>query len=174
MDYFHILFPELAPTEMLMMTASQEPGMLDGEYIFFETYCTNPDCLCQEVVIQVMLFQKDKLSNAKGMGRTAAEIKYSWSQPLSTQNPKFTSESGNTELSRGVLKLLREHLAGEPTYVSRLEKHYNMMKKEGKAQWGYMATSPTVYKDAQPNRNEPCSCGSGKKYKKCCLQKTKK
>jgi hypothetical protein len=21
----------------------------------------------------------------------------------------------------------------------------------------------------EPNRNDPCSCGSGKKYKKCCL-----
>jgi SWIM/SEC-C metal-binding protein len=26
----------------------------------------------------------------------------------------------------------------------------------------------TVKVDKVPNRNEPCSCGSGKKYKKCC------
>ena len=26
----------------------------------------------------------------------------------------------------------------------------------------------TLYKGAQPGRNDPCSCGSGKKYKKCC------
>ncbi|MEP5566692.1 MAG: PBPRA1643 family SWIM/SEC-C metal-binding motif protein [Halioglobus sp.] len=26
----------------------------------------------------------------------------------------------------------------------------------------------TVTIDKTPNRNEPCSCGSGKKYKKCC------
>ena len=26
----------------------------------------------------------------------------------------------------------------------------------------------TVKKDRTPSRNEPCSCGSGKKYKKCC------
>ncbi len=26
----------------------------------------------------------------------------------------------------------------------------------------------TVTVDKTPNRNEPCSCGSGKKYKKCC------
>ncbi|WP_108651271.1 PBPRA1643 family SWIM/SEC-C metal-binding motif protein [Dongshaea marina] len=24
--------------------------------------------------------------------------------------------------------------------------------------------------EKQPNRNEPCTCGSGKKYKKCCGQ----
>ena len=26
----------------------------------------------------------------------------------------------------------------------------------------------TVVKGAQPGRNDPCTCGSGKKYKKCC------
>lgn len=26
----------------------------------------------------------------------------------------------------------------------------------------------TVVVDKTPNRNDPCSCGSGKKYKKCC------
>jgi uncharacterized protein len=26
----------------------------------------------------------------------------------------------------------------------------------------------TVHKVANPGRNDPCSCGSGKKYKKCC------
>lgn len=28
--------------------------------------------------------------------------------------------------------------------------------------------SGTVIKDKEPGRNEPCPCGSGKKYKKCC------
>lgn len=28
--------------------------------------------------------------------------------------------------------------------------------------------SDTVQLDKTPSRNEPCSCGSGKKYKKCC------
>lgn len=28
--------------------------------------------------------------------------------------------------------------------------------------------SRTVVKDKEPGRNDPCPCGSGKKYKKCC------
>jgi len=28
--------------------------------------------------------------------------------------------------------------------------------------------SKTVVKEKQPGRNDPCPCGSGKKYKKCC------
>jgi len=29
----------------------------------------------------------------------------------------------------------------------------------------------TIVKDKKPGRNEPCLCGSGKKYKKCCINK---
>lgn len=28
---------------------------------------------------------------------------------------------------------------------------------------------PIVHETPKPGRNDPCSCGSGKKYKKCCL-----
>ena len=27
---------------------------------------------------------------------------------------------------------------------------------------------PPIHSDAAPGRNDPCPCGSGKKYKKCC------
>ena len=29
-------------------------------------------------------------------------------------------------------------------------------------------TSTTIVKEKSPSRNDPCPCGSGKKYKKCC------
>jgi SWIM/SEC-C metal-binding protein len=28
---------------------------------------------------------------------------------------------------------------------------------------------PTLVAHLKPSRNDPCTCGSGKKYKKCCL-----
>ncbi len=31
--------------------------------------------------------------------------------------------------------------------------------------------SGTVHKEKETGRNEPCPCGSGKKYKKCCMKK---
>src|SRR2546430_16138619 len=31
--------------------------------------------------------------------------------------------------------------------------------------------SMTAARRAQPGRNEPCHCGSGRKYKHCCLEK---
>lgn len=31
-----------------------------------------------------------------------------------------------------------------------------------------LSKTSTITTDKTPSRNEPCSCGSGKKYKKCC------
>ena len=36
---------------------------------------------------------------------------------------------------------------------------------------GKDAESPTLYRKSHTGRNEPCPCGSGKKYKHCCGQK---
>lgn len=33
---------------------------------------------------------------------------------------------------------------------------------------GETRKSAPVVREARPGRNDPCSCGSGKKYKKCC------
>jgi len=33
------------------------------------------------------------------------------------------------------------------------------------------AVDTTVHVEKKPGRNEPCLCGSGKKYKKCCISK---
>lgn len=33
---------------------------------------------------------------------------------------------------------------------------------------GFLNKPKTTTFDKKPNRNDPCSCGSGKKYKKCC------
>jgi uncharacterized protein YecA (UPF0149 family) len=30
---------------------------------------------------------------------------------------------------------------------------------------------PIRKEDVEPKRNDPCPCGSGKKYKQCCLKK---
>jgi len=32
----------------------------------------------------------------------------------------------------------------------------------------------TAKTEARPGRNEPCHCGSGRKYKQCCLEKDEK
>ena len=35
---------------------------------------------------------------------------------------------------------------------------------------GSDALNGTIYRDRTPRRNDPCPCGSGKKYKECCIR----
>jgi hypothetical protein len=55
-----------------------------------------------------------------------------------------------------------EHLYGLPEWDALLsaERREEIAKEQRKA--------GTVVKDRAPGRNDPCPCGSGKKYKKCC------
>jgi hypothetical protein len=54
------------------------------------------------------------------------------------------------------------HLYGLPEWDAVLssERREEITKEQRKA--------GTVIKDKTPGRNDPCPCGSGKKYKKCC------
>ena len=65
--------------------------------------------------------------------------------------------------------------------ADRFEQHYDRKKEEEKR---YKATlpgedeaplpppvEPIKSEKAEPRRNDPCPCGSGKKYKQCCLKK---
>ncbi|MDR1572978.1 MAG: SEC-C domain-containing protein [Clostridiales Family XIII bacterium] len=55
-----------------------------------------------------------------------------------------------------------DHLYGLPEWDALLsaERREEITKEQRKA--------GTAVKDKTPGRNDPCSCGSGKKYKKCC------
>ena len=44
-------------------------------------------------------------------------------------------------------------------------------QKEGALQWDSDADGSYRRKDKKIGRNDPCPCGSGKKYKNCCMNK---
>jgi uncharacterized protein YecA (UPF0149 family) len=73
-------------------------------------------------------------------------------------------------------KKLRERVQWEQSSYPKSERIYPNVKdiQLGILGWKHMmfnSTKTTPYKRTNPkiNRNSPCSCGSGKKYKKCCF-----
>jgi len=62
------------------------------------------------------------------------------------------------------LMLMEPAVKQEEKQVARREATYQYTAPEKGDQ---KAKQPTVKKD-KVGRNEPCPCGSGKKYKKCC------
>ena len=54
-------------------------------------------------------------------------------------------------------------------YLWELEEWNDVLSEERRIEiYNEYRRSRTVHVDKKPGRNEPCPCGSGKKYKNCC------
>lgn len=76
-------------------------------------------------------------------------------------------EAGEEEDSEGVVEFKATYEENGKKYVHHEKSKF--VKKDGK--WYYYGWVPllgTIVKDEKIRRNDPCPCGSGKKYKKCC------
>jgi len=144
-----------------------------GDYGLFEMYCDEVNCDCRRVIINVI----SNLSN-----KSVAVIAYGWESHnfyarrlnIDTRSNKLTeydldmlaelkgpclnSMSPQSNYATDVLKLVSEHALSDIAYVDRLKRHYKLFKEKLIDQ-----------KQNKAGRNDPCPCGSGKKYKKCCL-----
>ena len=62
-----------------------------------------------------------------------------------------------------------EHSERERKRREREESHRKQLP--GEDDTPLPPATETIRVDAKPGRNEPCPCGSGKKYKQCCGRK---
>ena len=65
-----------------------------------------------------------------------------------------------------LFKLMVEYKADNLYTLPQWDKFFT--KEQQKEMYDEQKRSKTVVKEAKPERNDPCPCGSGKKYKKCC------
>ncbi len=80
----------------------------------------------------------------------------------------FTEES-QLELDIDLEKLYYNMLDAEADYLYTLPQWDNLLSEEKRSQIVRdFKKSKTVVKGKKIGRNDPCPCGSGKKYKKCC------
>lgn len=81
---------------------------------------------------------------------------------LGTQKHPLTLIVANDERKKEVEALVAEHqLFADITIDSNVEEDINELN-------AILNKPTTTTFEKTPNRNDPCSCGSGKKYKKCC------
>lgn len=80
----------------------------------------------------------------------------------------------NTEVNLGFDKelLYKNMVAAEADWLYELEEWKDIFDEEKrKALYKEQKSSTTIVKDKKVYPNDPCPCGSGKKYKKCCGRK---
>lgn len=89
---------------------------------------------------------------------------------LKTPNPIEEMEE-DTEVSLGFDKALlyKNMVAAEADWLYNLEQWNEIFDEDTrKALYKEQKSSTTIRKEAKIYPNDPCPCGSGKKYKKCC------
>ena len=122
---FHKLFPDVARREVRSehVRNEGEPGGIPaGEYFFVESYCTNPGCPCERVLIDVW---------ARGLG-IVASISYDFDPARAPTyrdqpNPCLDPSIPQGKYAKNVLAMFTKVIA-EREYFECLKRHYRLVK----------------------------------------------
>ena len=191
-DFLHA-FPKLAETEVRDITVGpgNSLGLPAGRYGFIESYCDEKGCDCRRVLIGVLSEKARKFIAHINLGFDSDDAMAGpFLDPLDPQGPQ----------AEALLDFFTDMINNDPAYLARLHRHYVQFKEqvEGRRYSGppfeepgrvqrVAATRPPmrsfagrsdmafptspVRREVKIGRNDPCPCGSGKKYKQCCLGK---
>jgi preprotein translocase subunit SecA len=170
---FYEKFLNIAENETRSIIIHNDPELPNDQYAFVEAYCDEEDCDCRRVFFNVISEKSKKL---------LAVITYGWEKRayyikwMGDNDPKvidslvglgLNSASPQSKFANALLKKIDFVLKNDKNYVERIKGHYKIFKekidKENKKE--PFISLPKI------ERNELCPCGSGKKFKKCCIDK---
>lgn len=133
-------------------------------FCFYDRYCINPRCQCNEALLTAICKDMPKLVKDEyfvvrfQIGR---ERKYNIEE----------SECSQDE----TMAIFNSWLSNSPNINETLKERYKRVKHAGKyiVEKKELVAGDNLVKVSNSSnkkigRNDPCPCGSGKKYKKCC------
>jgi len=180
---FHERFPEIAEKETRAITVLSNPELPSDTYVLTEAYCDELECDCRRVFLNVISFKQKKPLATIAFGWESKKYYAKWmgdNDPrtiMELKGPALNLASPQSKLAPALLNQINVVLK-DRSYIERLKRHYKLFKdalkkeneertKRGKAADSKYVALPSIPK---VGRNDPCPCGSGKKYKKCCLK----
>ncbi len=131
---------------------------LDGKsYMVDELYCVRTGCNCSRVSLGLWPLEEVEA------GKVTSEFPVI---VLDYKAGECEVERSGCEDTEFVRRLAGTIVTGH--YKSWFKKRHTRMKTLYKQHLQRHTESATVINDDKIGRNDPCPCGSGKKYKKCC------
>jgi hypothetical protein len=131
----------------------------DGDrYLVDDQHCVEPGCDCGTVIVDFHLIHEETKSSTR-IG--TAWLDLDGSRPLELE----PAEPADAARLQAVHDAFRSGPAGTDANLADRHRRMHALGRE-------------IHRRAKPpppaakvGRNDPCPCGSGKKYKKCCLRK---
>ena len=96
------------------------------------------------------------------------------SSSLNNEGPELKKVDLDTEIDLDIDfdKLYYNMHKADADYLWSLEEWNDVLSEERRQEiYDEFRRSRTVHVVKRPGRNDPCHCGSGKKYKNCCMKK---
>ena len=129
-----------------------------------DLYCINPGCSCKEITLSFAEFNEEQ--KPKELGVVSIVLKHfrvdvvqavgASPEELTRICQKFQKQAG----VKRTLKTRQKEMKIIGKEIVELSRNKRSQKHRSLSQVG-----------RKVGRNDPCPCGSGKKYKKCCLNK---
>ena len=164
MRVLHFVLPDLAKRETRSVTILGDEEIPDGMYHLFESYCDERGCDCRRVMFSVVSERTHEIAATVSHaievmpGWATDEMDRAYLDPLNPQSDIAEALLGQVEA------ILRDE-----EYEARLLRHYCEFKTALGDTVPEIAPGITVRRAApKVGANDPCPCGSGKKYKRCC------
>jgi hypothetical protein len=175
---FYNKFPEIAEDETRSITIFNDPKLSDDSFGLIESYCDETDCDCRRVFLNIHSEKQDKILAVITFGWESEKFYANW---LGTNEPQIIKElkgptlnlaSPQSKLAPKILNLVHRLVLHDKKYIERLKRHYELFREDIKNRHSdeINENSNIMSFPSKVGRNMPCPCGSGKKYKKCCLK----
>ena len=84
------------------------------------------------------------------------------------KGPALNMASPQSKYAPAFLQFFKEVLLKDKAYIKRIVRHYEMFRDYVEKNPEKMESLTPYENPEKTGRNEPCPCGSGKTFKKCC------
>jgi len=172
---FHEKFSEIEKEETQSLIAIADPELPEGNYALVEAYCDEVGCDCRRVFFNIYSERRNEVVAVIAYGWENRKFYADWFGDNDPQiiddlkGPALNLASHQSELAPILLDKIK-YVLNDRNHIERIKRHYRMFKdfieKENRT-----AKSIKSDKRVKIGRNDPCPCGSGKKYKRCCMNK---
>ncbi len=128
-------------------------------YLVDDQYCMNPECKCNEVVLTFI----ESRSEEDGSSSTFV-IR------LKLQNNEYQIIDRSRYSKNELLSIVDFFIVNNKDCITLINDRYQEMKEKGREILfkNKEKSQPKGETAIKIGRNDPCPCGSGRKYKKCC------